>query len=55
VARVFQEDLRLEKVDDVVPIALAEDEAAHLGVPSTGLVAEMDPGLQQLPDSYLSH
>ena len=54
-ARVFQQDLRLEEVDDVVPVALAEDEAAHLGVPSTGLVAEMDAGLQQLLDSDLSH
>ena len=54
-ARVLQEHLGLKEVDDVVPVALAEDEAAHLGVPSTCLVAEMDAGLQQLPDSDLSH
>ena len=37
------------------PAALAEDEAAHLGVPAARLVAEMHSGLQQLLDSYLSH
>ena len=37
------------EVDDVDPVALAQDEAAHLRVPSAGLVAEMHAGLQQLP------
>ena len=55
VLRVLQERLGLEEVDDVVAVALAEDEAAHLGVPATGLVAEMDAGLQQLFDTDLSH
>jgi hypothetical protein len=39
----------LGKVDDVDPVALREDERLHLGIPATGLVAEMDPGLQELP------
>ncbi len=47
--------LGLEQVDDVDAAALAEDEAAHLGVPAARLVAEVHTGLQQLLDSYLSH
>ena len=31
------------------PVALREDERAHLGVPAARLVAEVDAGLQQLP------
>ncbi len=54
-AGILQQGLRLQEVDDVVPIALAEDEAAHLGIPATGLVAEVDAGLQQLLDTDLSH
>src|SRR5664280_1778862 len=38
----------LGEVDDVDPVALREDERAHLGIPATGLMAEVDPGLQQL-------
>ena len=38
----------LGEVDDVDPVALREDERAHLGIPAAGLVAEMDAGLQQL-------
>ena len=38
----------LLQVDDVDAAALAEDVALHLRVPAAGLVAEMDPGLQQL-------
>ena len=33
--------------------ALAEDEAAHLGIPAARLVAEVDAGLQQLLDADL--
>jgi hypothetical protein len=44
-----QQQLRLEQVDDVDAAALAVDEAAHLGVPAARLVAEVHPGLQQLP------
>ena len=36
----------LVQVDDVDPVALAEDETPHLRVPAPGLVAEMDSGLQ---------
>ena len=53
--RVLQELLVSQQVDDVDPVALAEDEAAHLGVPAARLVAEMDAGLQQLSDAYLWH
>ncbi len=40
---------RLEQVDDVDAVALREDEALHLRVPTTGLVTEVDAALQQLP------
>jgi hypothetical protein len=40
---------RLGQVDDVDPVALREDVRAHLGVPAAGLMAEVDPGLEQLP------
>ena len=40
---------RLGEIDDMDPVALREDERAHLGVPAAGLVAEMDSGLEQLP------
>src|SRR5581483_3617014 len=53
--RLVQQRLRLETVDDVDAATLAVDVAAHLGVPATRLVAEVDAGLQQLADSYLSH
>ena len=36
-----------------MPLALAEDEAAHLRVPAARLVAEVDAGLQQLLDADL--
>ncbi len=54
-AGLFEQDGGLEKVDDVDAAALAMDEAAHLGVPAARLVAEMDAGLQQFRDAYLSH
>jgi len=37
---------RLGEVDDVDPVALREDEAAHLGIPTTGLVSEVDTGFE---------
>ena len=46
--RLLEQLLRLREVDDVDPAALAEDVAAHLGIPATRLVAEVDAGLQQL-------
>ena len=39
---------RLRQIDDVDAGPLREDEAAHLGVPASRLVAEMHSGLQQL-------
>src|SRR4029079_11661561 len=51
--RVGEQLLGLEQVDEVDAAALAEDEAAHLGVPAARLVAEMDAGLQQLLDPDL--
>src|SRR4249919_7875 len=38
----------LRQVDDVHPIAVAENVRLHLGVPAVGLVAEMRSGLEQL-------
>jgi hypothetical protein len=38
----------LFEVDDVDLVAMAENERGHLGVPETGLVAEMNAGLQHL-------
>jgi len=38
---------RLLQVDDVDPIALAEDELLHLRVPALGLVTEVDASLEQ--------
>src|SRR5439155_26882698 len=40
--RLFEKLERLLEIDDVDPAALAEDEAAHLGIPAAGLVAGMD-------------
>ena len=39
----------LGEIDDVDPVALREDERAHLGIPAARLVAEVDSGLEQLP------
>src|SRR4029078_11675456 len=50
--RLLEELLRLLEVDDVDPAALAEDEAAHLGSPASSLVAEVNPGLQELSHGY---
>ena len=46
--RFLQELEGLLQVDDVDAAALREDEAAHLGIPASRLMAEVDPGLQQL-------
>ena len=45
----------LLQIDDVDAVALAEDESAHLRVPTARLVAEMDAGLQQLLHGDDSH
>ena len=51
----FQHLDGLLEVDDVDPVELAGDVAAHVRVPTTGLVAEMNSGLQEILDSYLRH
>ena len=38
----------LLQVDDVDAVAVGEDEATHLRVPTTGLVAEVDTGIEKL-------
>ena len=38
----------LLQVDDVDAVALGEDEALHLRVPTASLVAEVDTGLEEL-------
>ena len=53
--RLPQQGGGLEQVDYVDAAALAIDEAAHLWVPTTRLVAEMDAGLQQLRNAHVSH
>src|SRR5213075_1723378 len=46
--RLVEALARLGQVDDVDAGPLGEDEAAHLRVPATRLVAEVDSGLQQV-------
>ncbi len=50
--RLLDELERLLEVDDVDAPALAEDEAAHLGIPAARLMAEVDAGLQELSHGY---
>ena len=45
----------LTKVHDVDSVALPVDIGAHLGVPASGLMTEMDPGLQELLHCDFSH
>jgi hypothetical protein len=45
----------LLEIDDVDPVAGAEDVALHLRVPSAGLVAEVHSRLQQLLHRRLGH
>jgi hypothetical protein len=37
------------------PVALREDETAHLRVPATGLVSEVDTGLEEFVERGLRH
>ena len=53
--RLVQQAHRLLQVDDVDAAALTEDEPAHLGVPASRLVAEMNPGLEQLAHRDFRH
>ena len=43
------------QIYDINPVASAKDEGFHFGVPPAGLVAEMDPGFQQLFHSDNCH
>ena len=53
--RLGEQVLGLQQVDDVDPVALAVDVAAHARVPAPRLVAEVKPGLQQVLESGLGH
>ena len=44
---------RLLQIDDVDPVALGEDEPAHLRIPTAGLVPEVDTGGEQLLEREL--
>ena len=44
--RLLEQRLRLGEIDDVDAAALGEDESLHLRIPATGLVAEVNAGLQ---------
>ena len=55
VVRLLEQPHRLLQIDDVDPGALTEDEAAHLGVPPAGLVAEVDASLEQLAHRGRGH
>ena len=46
---------RLEQVDDVDAVALHQDVLLHLGVPTTGLVTEVDAGLEHFAHRDLCH
>ena len=52
VVRLLEQLEGLLEVDDVDASALGEDEAAHLRVPASRLVAEVDAGLQELSHGY---
>src|SRR5260221_1649249 len=57
VAHQLLRDLELTegllKVDDVDPVALGENEAAHLGIPPAGLVSEVDASREELLEGGL--
>ncbi len=46
---------RLLEVDDVDAVALGEDEALHLRVPTAGLVPEVDTALEELAHGHDGH
>ena len=46
---------RLLQVDDVDAVALGEDEALHLRVPTTGLVSKVNAAVEQLADGDDGH
>ena len=52
---VVHADSGLHEVNDVNSVARAVDVARHLGVPATGLVAEMGTSFHHLGESDDSH
>ena len=46
---------RLPEVDDMDPVTLRENERAHLGIPTAGLVSEVHTSLEHLIQSDLLH
>src|SRR5437763_248575 len=48
VERAREQRHRLRQVDNVHPVAIAENVRLHFGVPAVSLVAEMRSGLEQL-------
>ena len=55
VARLGEQLLGLQQVDDVDAVVLAVDVAAHARIPAPRLVAEMQPCRQQVSESGLGH
>src|SRR3712207_6966300 len=51
---LLQQTLGLLKVDDVDPVPLAEDVAAHLRVPAPGLMTEVHAGLEDRKSTRLN-
>jgi hypothetical protein len=45
----------LLEIDDVDPVPRAEYEGFHFGVPSFGLMTEVDTGFKKLSHGYVSH
>ena len=52
---VLDHSYGLLKVDDMNPVPCPEDVGLHLGIPATGLVAEVDPRFQKLLHGYIRH
>ena len=50
-----KQSFRLKQIDEVDPTAIAVNKAAHLRVPATRLVAEVNASLQKLSQSNMSH
>src|SRR5699024_2992479 len=53
--RVVDVAQRLLQVDDVDAVALGEDEALHLRVPTAGLMSEVDAALEQPSHGHDGH
>src|SRR5262249_10975487 len=55
VQRLLEQGNRLGEIDDMDPVAHPEQVRLHLGVPTPGVVAEMDTRFQQLTHRELRH